>query len=223
MKRGEAAAAESPAGSDRTTGVPGRGGRPPLVLASASPRRTALLDALGLAHEVLPADVPESVEPGEGPEAHVERLARAKALAVARLRPQALVVGGDTVVAVDGEILGKPAGEAEAVAMLLRLAGRGHTVHSGLALALPGGDVLSAVSSTGVRFRDFDEAAARAYVATGEPMDKAGAYGIQGRGAALVRSVEGDYSAVVGLPVAALVDLLEEAGWAWTYPGGTER
>lgn len=208
---------EGAPGPEPSPGVSRPEARPPLVLASASPRRAALLDVLGLAHEVLPADVPESVEAGETPEAHVDRLARAKALAVARLRPDALVLGGDTVVALDGEILGKPADEAEALAMLLRLAGRAHTVHSGLALALPGDGLHSAVSSTRVEFRPFDEAVARAYVASGEPMDKAGAYGIQGRGAALVRRVEGDYSGVVGLPVATLVDLLEAAGWAWIF------
>ena len=174
---------------------------------------------LGLEHQVAPPDVPENVLPGETPGAHVERLARAKAAAVARVRPDALVMGGDTVVVVDGDILGKPADPDEAVAMLLRLAGRGHTVHSGLAVATPGGGLHSAVASTRVLFRAFDEAHAREYAATGEPLDKAGAYGIQGRGAALVRALEGDYYAVVGFPVATLVDLLADAGWRYAFGG----
>lgn len=192
---------------------------PRLVLASASPRRADLLDILGLAHEAIPADVDETLLPGEAPEAHVERLARAKALAVARHRPDALVVGGDTVVVLEGEVLGKPVRRQEAVAMLMRLAGREHRVHSGLALVAPGGTVRSAVSTTRVRFRDFDEAVARRYVSTGEPLDKAGSYGIQGMGAALVDSIEGDYHTVVGFPVATLVRLLEEAGWRYAFGG----
>ncbi len=203
------------------TPSPAPGALPPLILASASPRRADILATLGLPHEVVPSDVPEVVEPGETPEAYVERLARAKALAVARMRPDALVVGGDTEVAVDGDVLGKPRDAHDAVAMLLRLAGREHQVHSALALVLPGGEVRSGVSSTRVVFRDFDEAAARAYAATGEPMGKAGAYAIQERGAALVRSVAGDYSGVVGLPVSLLLDLLEDAGYPWRFGGGS--
>ena len=195
------------------------GGAPPLVLASASPRRTAILQMLGLAHEVVATHIPEEFHPSETPDGHVERLAREKALAGARSRPDALVLGGDTVVVLDGVVLGKPAGPEDAVAMLLRLSGRRHVVHSGLALAEPRGVVHSAVDRTGVVFRPFAEAEARAYVATGEPLDKAGAYGIQERGAALVSEIEGDYYTVVGLPVAALLSLLERAGWGYTFGG----
>lgn len=190
---------------------------PPLVLASASPRRAALLHMLGLAHEVVPADVDESLLPGEQPDAHVDRLARAKAATVARARPDAIVLGGDTVVVLDGEVLGKPARRQDAVATLMRLAGRDHVVCSGLALAAPGGPTLSAVSRTRVRFRAFDEATARRYVGTGEPLDKAGSYGIQGLGAALVESVDGDYFTVVGFPVPELIRLLERAGWRYGF------
>jgi septum formation protein len=192
-------------------------GPPPLVLASASPRRAECLRMLGLSFEVQPADVPETVRHGESADAFVERLARDKATAVASLRPDEVVLGGDTVVSLDGEILGKPSGPEEAEAMLLRLAGRTHSVASGLALALPSGDVRSGVSTTQVTFRDFSPRFARAYVATGEPLDKAGAYGIQGLGAALVTEIQGDYYSVVGLPVALLMRLFEESGWAHTF------
>lgn len=190
---------------------------PRLVLASASPRRTALLDMLGLAHAVVPADVEEALLPGEDPSAHVERLARAKAAAVAVLHPDAIVLGGDTVVVLDGEVLGKPARRQDAVATLLRLAGREHVVHSGLALVEPAGAVHASVSRTVVRFRAFDEDAARRYVATGEPLDKAGSYGIQGFGAALVDSIDGDFFTVVGFPVPDLIRLLERAGWRYAF------
>jgi septum formation protein len=177
---------------------------------------------LGLEHEVMPADVDESLLDGEGAAAHVERLARAKAVAVAALRPEALVLGSDTVVVLDGEVLGKPARRQDAVSTLMRLAGREHVVFTGLALVEPGGEVHAAVSSTRVRFRDFDEALSRRYVATGEPLDKAGSYGIQGLGAALIEGIEGDYFTVVGFPVPALVRLLEAAGWQYVF-GGLER
>lgn len=172
---------------------------------------------LGLAHEVRSAKVSEDLIPGEGPEAHVERLAGEKASAVARERPGALVLGGDTVVVRDGQVLGKPSDPDDAVRMLLSLEGREHDVASGLALVEPGGGVHARVDVTRVTFRSFDEALARSYVATGEPLDKAGAYGIQGRGAALVHRVEGDYHTVVGLPLSVLVELLETAGWRYAF------
>ena len=172
---------------------------------------------LGLSFTVQPAEVSETVQPGESAEAHVERLARDKATAVASACPGAVVLGGDTVVTLGGEILGKPSGPEEAEAMLLRLAGRTHTVASGLALALPSGEVRSGVSTTEVTFRPFSPQFAHAYVATGEPLDKAGAYGIQGLGAALVTEIRGDYYSVVGLPVALLLKLLEESGWEYAF------
>ncbi len=200
------------------------GGATPLILASASPRRTEILSTLGLPHRVEPARVDEAPRPGEDPAAHVERLAREKAAQVAGRHPGAWVVAGDTVVTVDGGVLGKPADPEDAVAMLLALQGRPHRVASGLAVAAPPGKerpgpvLLSGVEITEVRFRPFDEATARAYVATGEPMDKAGAYGIQGLGSALVMGISGDYSGVVGLPVSLLLALLERAGSPYRFP-----
>ncbi len=199
---------------------------PRLTLGSASPRRGAILTRLGLAHDVVTAAVDEAVLPGESPADHVERLAREKAVAVAALRRESLVIAGDTIVVADDRILGKPRDAADAVRTLMSLAGRSHEVLSGLALALPAGDlpippeaprVLARVDRTRVHFRDFDEGWARAYVATGEPMDKAGSYGIQGVGGALVGAVEGDYTTVVGLSIAGLMDLLHEAGWEYRF------
>jgi septum formation protein len=175
-----------------------------------------LLQQLGLASEIVPADVDETYFPGESPAEHVERLARAKALAVALGAADALVVGGDTVVVDDGRVLGKPKGMDDAVAMLSALAGRTHEVYSGLALVGDHGTV-SAVGRASVRFRAFDTATARRYVETGEPSDKAGAYGIQGLGAALVDAVDGDYYCVVGFPVGVFLDLLERAGWRYDF------
>jgi len=189
---------------------------PRLVLASRSPRRVELVRQLGLAAEARSAEVDESVQAGEDPAAHVERLAREKADAVAKVASGCLVIGGDTVVVHRGRILGKPADEAEAMSMLRRLSGDWHEVLSGVAVS-SGGRTLSGVGRARVRFRSLDDDLARAYVATGEPMDKAGAYGIQGAGAALVEELAGDYYAVVGLPLGRLLDLLERAGWRYRF------
>ena len=189
---------------------------PRLVLASASPRRLQLLQMLGLEPEVHAAAIDEAYLAGEEPGAHAERLAREKAGAVAALRPDAIVIGSDTVVTVDGDVLGKPRDAGHAVAMLLRLQGRSHTVATGIAVAA-GGRVRSAVERVEVRFRTFDEATARAYAATGEPLDKAGAYGIQGYGSTLVDGITGDYFAVMGLPLARTMRLLEGAGWRYGF------
>lgn len=172
---------------------------------------------LGLEFTVDPSGTAEEELPGEGASGLVARLAREKAADVAERHPDSLVLAGDTVVALDDEILGKPRDEAQAVETLVRLSGRSHVVHSGLALARPGGGIESGVSTTRVTFRAFGEEEARRYVKTGEPMDKAGSYGIQGPGAALVREVEGDYYTVVGLPVRLLMDLLERAGWPYAF------
>lgn len=192
---------------------------PRLVLASASPRRAEVLRRLGLAPEIRPAEVDEAVLPDETPEAHVDRLARAKAETVAAGLPEALVVGGDTVVVLDGRILGKPGSEDEAVSILRSLSGRAHAVYSGVAVRTPNGITVSGVERTVVRMRPFTPVEARDYVGTGEPMDKAGAYGIQGAGSALVAGIEGDYYAVVGFPVRLFVDLLADAGWRYTFRG----
>lgn len=189
---------------------------PRLVLASASPRRADLLAQLGLRVEVRPAHVDESTLPGEAPRQHVERLARAKAEKVAAEVPGAWVIGGDTEVVHEGGVLGKPADDDDAVAMLLALAGRGHEVLSGVALSGPGG-TFSAVGRAEVIFRSFGEDEARAYVATGEPHDKAGAYGIQGFGAALVEEIRGDYYTVVGFPIGRFLDVLRDAGWHYAF------
>ncbi len=192
-----------------------------IVLASGSPRRADLLRTLGFDAAIDPPEVDEAVLPGESPEAHAERLAREKATAVAVRHPQARVIAGDTVVVRDGEILGKPADEADAVRMLLSLAGRSHRVVSALALAVPAADgsrLLSGVQVTEVTFRPFDRTEAEAYARTGEPLDKAGGYGIQGLGATLVERIAGDYSGVVGLPVPLLVRLLADAGAPYRFP-----
>lgn len=189
---------------------------PRLVLASASPRRLDILRQLGLDAEVRPADVDERMLPGEDPAEHVQRLAREKARRVLAEVPDALVLAGDTVVVRDGHVLGKPRSDDEAVAMLESLSGRTHEVLSGIAVAHRHG-VLDSTTRTRVRFRTFDHDTARRYVATGEPMDKAGAYGIQGLGAALVEEVDGDYYSIVGLPVAALLRLLRQAGWRYDF------
>lgn len=172
---------------------------------------------LGLTFEVIPSAVSEEVLPLESPEEHALRLARAKARDVSQARGDSMVLGGDTVVVLDGEVLGKPTSPKEAVTMLSRLGGRSHVVISGLALALPDGRVLAGTDRTEVRFRPIHPDQARRYVDTGEPMDKAGAYGIQGRGGALVERVNGDYFTVVGLPLSLLMDLLEEAGWRYQF------
>ncbi|MHB1167977.1 MAG: Maf family protein [Longimicrobiales bacterium] len=192
---------------------------PSLVLASRSPRRTQLLRTLNLTFDVSPADIDESLRTGESPSAYAERLAREKALTVARQRPDALVVGSDTVVVVDQDLLGKPVDEADAVAMLMRLQGRAHFVETGVAVASSGELVRSAVERVRVVFRAFDEDLAARYVATGEPMDKAGAYGIQGFGSTLVERIEGDFFAVMGLPIVRMLGLLELFGWRYAFDG----
>jgi septum formation protein len=186
------------------------------VLASASPRRADVLAALGLSFTVDPADIPEARHDGESPQAFVERMSREKAEVVAARHPRALVLGGDTVVVLDDEVLGKPVDRTDAAHMLRRLAGRDHVVATGLALAGPHG-VEGGVDETRVRFRPFGEEAVEAYVASGEPLDKAGAYGIQGKGGALVRGVEGDYFTVMGFPIALFVDLLGRAGLRYAF------
>lgn len=189
---------------------------PPLVLASQSPRRAELIGRLGLRFDTLPADLDESYLSGETPPQHAERLSREKAQAIAATRPDALVVGSDTIVVIDGDVLGKPRDRAHAIEMLSRLSGREHEVCTGVAVA-HGGRVESALERVRVRFRTLDPLAAEEYVATGEPMDKAGAYGIQGFGSALVEGIEGDYFAVMGLPVVRMLELIERFGWRYAF------
>jgi septum formation protein len=190
-----------------------------VILASQSPRRRELLALVGIAHVVRPADIDESVLPAEAPVPHCERLARAKAHVLADRHPEAVVIAADTIVVLDGDILGKPRDATEAAAMLTRLSGRTHTVHTAMAVARDGRTV-SAVESAEVTFRPLTPAEIAAYVATGEPMDKAGAYGIQGFGATIVERIHGDYFSVMGLGLRRLVALLAEVGLRYDYALG---
>jgi septum formation protein len=184
-----------------------------LVLASASPRRRQLLDWLVTGWVAEPPHVDERPAPGECPADLVRRLALAKGRAAATRHPAAWVLAADTVVEIDGRILGKPADREDASAMLARLAGRIHRVLTGFALIGPGGDVRAAeVVVSRVRFRTLDVAAIAAYVASGEPEGKAGGYAIQGLGAGLVEEIEGSFTNVVGLPLVEVGRALGEAG-----------
>jgi len=196
------------------TGTPADAVR--VVLASQSPRRRELLTLIGIPHEVRPADIDESVRPGERPAPHAERLARTKALAVAGADGAALTIGSDTIVVVDGDILGKPSDAAEARRMLRRLSGREHVVFTAVAVAY-GGRVASSVEEVTVAFRALSDHEIDAYVATGEPMDKAGGYGIQGYGATIVERIDGDYFAVMGLALGRMVRLMAELGVEYRF------
>jgi len=187
-----------------------------IILASQSPRRRELLSLVGIPHEVRPADLDESVLPGELPASHAERLARSKAETVAAQEPAAVVIAADTIVVLDNDILGKPRDASEAATMLNGLSGRTHTVLTAVAVAHRGRTV-SGVESVEVTFRPLTDAQIQAYIATGEPMDKAGAYGIQGFGAVIVERVHGDYFAVMGLALGRLVGLLEEVGIVYRF------
>jgi len=185
----------------------------PIVLASASPRRRALLRQLGLSFRTVPSRVSEELPAELAPGVGVERLAELKARDVAARVPEGLVIGADTVVVVEGRVLGKPADAAEAEAMLALLQGRWHEVFTGVAVVAAGeGRALVTHERTEVAFKPLDADQIRRYVATGEPLDKAGAYAIQGRAAAFVAGIRGCYFNVVGLPLARLAGLLEEFG-----------
>ena len=190
---------------------------PRVILASQSPRRRELLALVGLAHEVRPADIDESYLEGETPEQHCERLARGKASALAgHVNRDAVIIGSDTIVVVDGLVLGKPADAADATRLLGLLSGRAHTVLTAVAVAR-GGRLESAVERVSVSFREIDDAEIAAYIATREPMDKAGAYGIQGYGATILSRIEGDYFAVMGLALNLLVRLLARVGLRYEF------
>jgi len=191
--------------------APALSSRPALVLASSSPRRRELLGALGVPFSVRPSDIDETVRDGEEPPHYVVRLAREKAAAVARHGE--LVLGADTTVVLDGEVLGKPADPEDARSMLRRIADREHVVFTGVALHDgSSGRQVSAVDTTRVRMSALTAEQIAWYVATGEPMDKAGAYGIQGKGALFVAEVFGNYGNVVGLPLPMVCRLMEEIG-----------
>jgi septum formation protein len=197
-----------------------------LVLASASPRRQELLRNAGIPFVVQPTDIPEVPQPGESPRAFAERMAREKALAVFRQRPDDFVLGADTIVVVDGEILGKPRDSADGARMLRLLSGRTHQVTTGVCLAGPQPRTENRKLETGsedvrsetslVTMDALGDNDIRSYISTGEPMDKAGAYAIQGRASRWVSRIEGDYFNVVGLPVALVYKMLREYGVAGT-------
>ena len=189
---------------------------PRVVLASSSPRRRQLLELIGIPHEVHPANIDEKLRPREAPRRHAERLAREKASAVATRDPDRITIGADTVVVVNRKVLGKPVDVAEAAWMLGLLSGREHTVITAIAVAR-GKKIRSAVEEVRVKFRRLRDDEIEAYIATGEPMDKAGAYGIQGYGATIVERIEGDYFAVMGLSLVRLVGLLRDVGVSYRF------
>jgi septum formation protein len=188
--------------------------RPRVILASASPRRRELLSLIGIEHEVRPANIDETYLPGEAAREHAERLAREKAGAIEV--PDAITIGSDTIVVVDGRVLGKPRDREHAAEMLSQLSGRSHVVMTGVA-AKWRGKLVSGLEEVGVTFRPLRDDEIERYIDTGEPMDKAGAYGIQGFGATLVERVDGDYFAVMGLPLNRLARLLETLGLNYTF------
>lgn len=189
-----------------------------LVLASGSPRRADLLRTVGLTFDVDPADVDEAVLPDEDAVTYVRRVAAAKCAVVAARQPDSVVLAADTTVALDGAILGKPADAAEAIAMLTRLSGRVHQVHTAVSVAAQGATA-HALVTTDVEFGDLSPAEIEAYVALGESLDKAGAYGMQSAGGALVERIDGSPTNVIGLPLREALALLAAAG----LPGLTTR
>lgn len=185
-----------------------------IILASGSPRRKDILNTIGLSHDIRIADIDETPFDGEVPEVYVQRLAYKKVMAAADAAAQSevveIIVGGDTIVVLDGEILQKPVDETEACEMLRRLKGRRHQVLTGISVYHSGRDeAYTGLSVTEVEMTAYSDETIKAYIATGEPMDKAGAYGIQGIGAVLVSEVFGDYNTVVGLPVSTLMTAFE--------------
>ncbi len=184
-----------------------------LILASRSPRRAELLLSLGLEFEVSPSDVEENTDPRESPEQNALNIARDKARGVARQNPGCYVLGADTIVVLDKEIIGQPADEEDACRILLKLAGKQHRVITGVVLISPEEKEYETAAVSTVTIQSVSRDEIRSYIATGEPLDKAGAYAIQGEGSFLVESWEGSYSNIVGLPLEALTDLLKQAGF----------
>jgi len=187
-----------------------------IILASSSPRRRQLLDMLGIEYIVDPSDIEESRAPGELPQSMAVRLARQKAVTTGARHPDVPVLGADTVVVVQDTVLGKPASTREAERMLGMLSGRDHEVITAVALAWDGATAAKC-DITRVWFREMEPSFIRDYVATGEPLDKAGSYGVQGRGALLVEKIEGDFFSVMGLPLRLVVELLEGAGLSYRF------
>lgn len=189
-----------------------------VILASSSPRRRALLEQMGLRFAVVPSDADETLRPGLPPQQAAGELARRKAAVIAEQYPQALVIAADTLVAVDGVLLGKPLDTQDAADMLRHLSGREHEVVTGLCVVWQGRQHV-ACESTAVRFDTLREEEIDRYIRTGEPMDKAGAYGIQGRAGVFVSGIRGCYYNVMGLPLARLKALLMEALGMEQYDG----
>lgn len=187
-----------------------------VILASRSPRRRELLNLIGIPHEVRPANIDETLRPRETPRRFAERLAREKASAIATRDPNLITIGADTIVVINRKILGKPANAAQAAAMLRQLSGREHTVVTAVAVSR-GKKLRSAVEEVRVRFRTLRAGEIDAYIATGEPMDKAGAYGIQGYGATIVECIDGDYFSVMGLSLVRLVGLMGDVGVKYRF------
>jgi septum formation protein len=187
-----------------------------VILASQSPRRRDLLNLIGIKHTVRPAHIDESPLPNEDPVACVERLARTKAERVAADAPSAMVIGADTIVVIDGRILNKPTDRDDAAQMLRALQGRVHVVYTAVCVTR-GAEIASGVEAVEVTFRPLSDTETDAYIATGEPMDKAGAYGIQGYGATIVERIDGDFFAVMGLPLVLLTRLMRQVGVAYEF------
>ena len=187
-----------------------------VILASASPRRRELLTLIGIAHTVMPADVDESIHPDEAPAVYAERLARAKASTIPVADTASITIGSDTIVVIDDRVLGKPRDRRDAMEMLRTLSGRTHTVYTAVAVRR-GEHLVSGVEHVAVTFRALGDATIESYIATGEPMDKAGAYGIQGYGATIVERIDGDYFAVMGMPLGRLVDLMAQVGVRYDF------
>jgi septum formation protein len=181
--------------------------REKLILASGSPRRTEILNRAGWPHEVMVAGIDESVRPQEDPATYVQRLARSKAEAVAQRLESGLVLGADTTVVIDRQILGQPGDEADARRMLALLNGRWHEVMTGVALVRVGGEARVDYERTRVRFAEMSRAEIDWYVASGEAFGKAGAYGIQGKAALFIEEIEGDYFNIMGLPIRLVYEL----------------
>jgi septum formation protein len=191
-----------------------------VVLASSSPRRRELLGRLGLTFQIVVPDVDETALPGERPDDHVRRLAADKARTVADRAPGAVVLAADTIVVLDGDILGKPVDGADACRLLGRLAGRTHMVYTGVAVVSGQGRLHAAVVNSAVTISQLSPEEIAKYVATGEPLDKAGAYAVQGGGGRFVTTVAGSLTNVIGLPLQETHSLLTEAGCQPTLPTG---
>jgi len=188
-----------------------------LILASGSPRRRELLGGIGIGFDVVVSDVEEKQEPGEPVDAYVRRLARDKGAAVAASHPEAWVLSADTVVFIDGEVLEKPISRGDARSMLARIAGREHVVYTGVALQhAQSGFLDDTVTESKVRMIELTSDEIAWYVDTGEPMDKAGSYAVQGIGAMFIESIDGSYSNVVGLPLSVVYGMLKRAG-VWRH------